>query len=204
MLIIGAKGHAKEVLEIIMQKEHDTIAFYDDVTPEVDKDPFFNNYKILRNSYEMAQWFSHKSPEFLLGVGGIKARHFLWEIAIKNGGRPVSIEAPNASIASDLSAKEGLNVMQMAFISNCVQIGKSVLINARANIHHDVTISDFCEIGPGALILGRCQIGTHTFIGAGATILPDVVIGNYCTVGAGSVVTRNIENNVVVKGNPAK
>lgn len=204
MLILGAKGHAKEVLEIIEKKDVDKIAFYDDVTPVAEKDSYFSKYKTLRSSDEMVEWFAQKSSEFILGVGGIKARCFLWEKAIKNGGRPVNLMAPNASIASDLLHKEGLNVMQMVFISNSVEIGKSVLINARASLHHDVTIGDFCEIGPGAIVLGRCQVGSHTFIGAGATILPDVAIGDYCTVGAGAVVTRNIDNNQIVKGNPAK
>jgi maltose O-acetyltransferase len=36
------------------------------------------------------------------------------------------------------------------------------------------------------------------------TILPGVTIGNGVTIGAGSVVTKNVPDNVVVAGNPAK
>lgn len=204
MLILGAKGHAKEVLEIIVQRHNSSIAFYDDVTPEADMDNSLRKYPILRNVSEMAQWFTQNTTEFILGVGGVNARHILWQKAIENGGQPANFIASNAYVASDVVAQEGLNVMQMAFISNTVNIGKSVLINARANIHHDVVIGDFCEVGPAALVLGRCKIGTYTFIGAGAVILPDIQIGNNCIIGAGSVVTKNIENNQLVKGNPAK
>ena len=48
------------------------------------------------------------------------------------------------------------------------------------------------------------KIGDDCWIGAGAIILPGVTIGNGVTVGAGSVVTKDVEDYVVVAGNPAK
>ena len=41
-------------------------------------------------------------------------------------------------------------------------------------------------------------------IGSGATILCNVVIGENAIVGAGSVVTRDVPDNAIVAGNPAK
>ena len=42
------------------------------------------------------------------------------------------------------------------------------------------------------------------FIGANATVLPGVCIGNNSVVGANSVVTKNVPENTVVAGNPAR
>ncbi len=50
----------------------------------------------------------------------------------------------------------------------------------------------------------KTVIGTHCFIGCGAIILPDTTIGNHCIIAAGSVVTRDVPNNCIVAGNPAK
>ena len=47
-------------------------------------------------------------------------------------------------------------------------------------------------------------IGDHCWIGGGSIILPGVTIGNNCVIGAGSVVTKNIPNNSLAVGNPAK
>lgn len=51
---------------------------------------------------------------------------------------------------------------------------------------------------------GEIVIGSDVFIGANVTIMPGIVIGSKVIVGAGSVVTKNIPDNSVVAGNPAK
>jgi acetyltransferase-like isoleucine patch superfamily enzyme len=56
----------------------------------------------------------------------------------------------------------------------------------------------------GATICGNCDIGQHTLIGANATVLPNVTIGSYCIIGAGSVVVKDIPDNEMWAGNPAR
>ncbi|MCQ2147413.1 MAG: sugar O-acetyltransferase [Bacteroidales bacterium] len=47
-------------------------------------------------------------------------------------------------------------------------------------------------------------IGNNVWIGGDVTIVPGVTIGNNVTIGAGSVVTKDVPDNVVVAGNPAR
>lgn len=47
-------------------------------------------------------------------------------------------------------------------------------------------------------------VGDNVFIGANTTILPNIKVGSNVLIGAGSIVTKDIENNSVVVGNPAK
>ena len=51
---------------------------------------------------------------------------------------------------------------------------------------------------------GCVSIGDFAFIGAGATVLPNLKIGKNSIIGAGAVVTKDVPDNVVVYGNPAK
>jgi acetyltransferase-like isoleucine patch superfamily enzyme len=48
------------------------------------------------------------------------------------------------------------------------------------------------------------KVGNNVWIGGGVTILSDVKIGNNVVIGAGSVVTKDIPDNVVITGNPAR
>ncbi len=47
-------------------------------------------------------------------------------------------------------------------------------------------------------------IGKKCFIGANAIIMPGLKIGNNCIVGAGAVVTKDVPDNSIVAGNPAR
>ena len=51
---------------------------------------------------------------------------------------------------------------------------------------------------------GLISIGNDVWIGAGATILPDVLVADGAVIGAGAVVTKNVPENAIVVGNPAR
>ncbi|MDO9261728.1 MAG: hexapeptide transferase, partial [Flavobacteriaceae bacterium] len=53
-------------------------------------------------------------------------------------------------------------------------------------------------------ISGNCTIGSYAQIGTNATILPNITIGKNVIIGAGSVVTKNIPDNCLAVGIPAK
>lgn len=87
--------------------------------------------------------------------------------------------------------------------SHCwlITIGNNVTM--APNVHilaHDA--STCYELGYAKI--GRVNIGNNVFIGASTIVLPNVTIGNNVIIGAGSVVTKNLEENGVYAGNPAK
>jgi len=88
-------------------------------------------------------------------------------------------------------------------ISHCwlIEIGDRVTIAPEAYIlAHDA--STFRDLGYTKI--GKVKIENGVFIGARALIMPGVTIGENAIVAAGSVVTKSVEANTVVGGNPAK
>ena len=55
-----------------------------------------------------------------------------------------------------------------------------------------------------ALICKTIHVKKNVWIGAGAMILPGVTIGENAVVAGGAIVTKDVEANTVVGGNPAK
>ena len=50
----------------------------------------------------------------------------------------------------------------------------------------------------------KTYLGYNSFIGAGSIIMPGSRLGKNCIIGAGSIVTKDVKDNEVVAGNPAK
>lgn len=87
--------------------------------------------------------------------------------------------------------------------SHCwlIKIGDNVTLAPRVHIlAHDASTKK--ELGYTKI--GLVNIGNNVFIGASSTVLPGVNIGNNVIIGAGSVISKDIPDNSVAVGCPAK
>lgn len=86
-----------------------------------------------------------------------------------------------------------------------IEIGDNVTITRGvAFVNHDGGVALFRDEYPGLNVYGRIKVGNNVFIGINTIILPGVTIGNNVVIGAGCIVNKDIPDNVVVAGIPAK
>ena len=128
----------------------------------------------------------------------------------------VRIIRPELSNISTPDIGDGTVIHSHCWIGSKVSIGYNCKIQAFVFIPDGVTIQDNVFIGPHVCFTndkyppsnGRewrtTMVQYGASIGAGAVILPGIVLGAGCMVGAGAVVTKDVPNNVTVKGNPAQ
>lgn len=112
------------------------------------------------------------------------------------------------------------------YIDRDVVIGDRVKIQNGASIYHGVTLEDGVFIGPNACLtndkmpraitpagdlkqdadwaVGKILVKYGASVGAGAIVLPQVTIGRFAMVGAGAVVTKDVPDQGLVVGNPAR
>jgi acetyltransferase-like isoleucine patch superfamily enzyme len=94
--------------------------------------------------------------------------------------------------------------MNGAIISTLVKIGKQVIINTRSTIEHHGYIDKGVEIGPCATLCGRVTVNKYSWVCAGATVLPRIIIGKNSIIGASAMVGKNVPDDSVFVGVPAK
>lgn len=203
MIIVGAKGHAKEVLDILKRNDSiEKILFFDNYSKHTEE-LLYEKYKILKHLSEARESFEDDN-RFILGLGGAQIRFNLSEKFKSIGGQLTSIISNKSSIGDfNVRLRAGINIMHYVSVSNDVIIGEGTLINSFVSVHHDCVIGKYCEISPGARILGRSQVGDYSTIGSNSVILPDIKVGENVKIGAGAVVTKDTDNNATYVGVPA-
>ena len=205
MLIIGAKGFAKEVLEVLYQlKQLDKLAFYDDVNDDV-PEKLYTQFPVLITIEEASVYFKTIDNQFTIGIGNPVLRRKIYDKFTSLGGEFTSTISPLARIGCFGNHIEaGCNIMTGTVITSDIKIKKGTLLNLNCKIGHDSVIGQFVELSPGVHISGNCTVGDYSVFGTNATMLPKLTIGKNVIIGAGSVVTKDLPDNCVAVGVPAK
>lgn len=110
------------------------------------------------------------------------------------------------------------NINAHCFIENNVVIGNNVTLKCGVYIWDGIYIEDDVFVGPSVAFMNnkyprskkypQKHIGAYVekgvSFGANSTIMGEIRIGRYALIGAGSVVTKNVPNNTLWMGNPAR
>ena len=107
---------------------------------------------------------------------------------------------------------DGIRLGEHVFVNaNCtfldggyITIGAHTLVGPCVQIYTPQHPMDYVERRTPKEYAYPVTIGEDCWIGGGAVICPGVTIGDRCIIGAGSVVTKNIPDDSVAVGNPAK
>lgn len=198
--IYGSGGAGKEIREIAEQLGRwEKIVFIDDIS-ECGK---FKN--IDRINFEaFKQEYSIKQSEIIIGLGEPSYKKMLYDKVIACGYHLINIIHPSAIISPTSHLGKGIVIKAGAVISSDAIIEDNVSIEENAVIAHDAIVHRHSQISALVMVAGYCEIGERTFIAINVPIRDRVKIGGNTIVGIGSAVIRDIPDNVIVYGNPAR
>ena len=112
---------------------------------------------------------------------------------------------PTAYVPKDFcSIGQGVLVAPFARICPDSTIEDNCILMSSSIIGHDSTMKKFSHLAADSVVGGNVTVGLGAHIGTNSTIRENVNIGNFSLVGSGSVVLKDVLENSIVAGNPAK
>ncbi|WP_245987713.1 acetyltransferase [Cohnella lupini] len=205
-MIWGATGQAKVIHECLLEGEHKIVALFDnniDVPSPLDAPIYYG-----KKGFEewIAKQDSNHGLGFIVAIGGDKGkdRVKIFEYLIDFGLSPITVIHSSAYVSSSAVIGDGAQILFNATVGVDCNIGRCTIINSGSIVEHDCNVGNGVHIAPGVRMAGCVEIKDYATIYTGATIIPRVKVGKYSIVGAGAVVTKDVPDNVVVVGSPAR
>lgn len=204
VFIWGASGHALFVMNIIsLHQNLELIGLIDDINPE-NKGSEVNGYKVLGGKEMLPYLRDQGVLSCVLGFGNCSERIRKAELLLDFGLDILSIYHPDCSVASSATIGKGVVIGPNVVVdANCI-IENNCILNNSCCISHGSYIGEGAHICPGVVIGGDVTVGKRSWIGIGSSVIQKVIIGTGTYIGAGSLVTKNIPDNVLSYGVPAR
>jgi sugar O-acyltransferase (sialic acid O-acetyltransferase NeuD family) len=206
-VIWGAKGHALVLADIIHGQGGRVIALFDREPPAISPLVGVPVYAGLDDYHAWVRSLaSVRDVAAIAAIGGARGKDRCDYLALfrHTGFRTPFLIHPSATVSPSARIGDNCQVLAGTVVVAGAQIGEASIINTKASVDHECVLGEGVHIAPGATLCGCVEIGSFTLVGAGAVVLPRVRIGTNVLVGAGSAVTKDIPDNVVAVGVPAR
>ena len=200
ILIYGAGGHAKAVMEMVQAiGAHRIAGILDDNPALAGKSvlgiPVLGGRGLLALLREKGLMLAAN------GVGGIldiAVRVRLFELQESAGFSFPALAHPRATVEASVSLSDGVQVFANAYVGSSALLHPRCMINTGAIVSHDCEIGRYTHIAPGAMLAGHVHVGERSLVGMGVTTAIGIKIGNGVRIGNGAVVYADVPDKTIV------
>jgi len=205
IVLIGASGHAKVIIDIIERAgRYRLVGLLDRNKKPGDT---LLGYPVLGVEESLRNWQTvYDIVGGIVAIGDNWIRHIVAQKmrSIDPNFRFVTAIHPSASIGKRASIGAGTVIMAGATVNPDSHIGTHCILNTQSSLDHDCSMANFASLAPGAITGGNVHIGTYSAISLGAKLIHGITVGEHSVVGAGSLVLKDIDPYQIAYGSPAK
>jgi len=173
LVLVGAGGHAKAVVEALGAAGHAITAYVDPaVCAWLDG--------VTRYETDDASEL-HDADGFVVGLGAVSPEGLAWRLNLfrrytgRGWSAPIVVH-PAAFVSAGATLTEGSMALAGAIVQPGAMIGAAAIVNTGAIVEHDSSVGEGAHIAPGAIVLGGASVGACAMVGAGAILLPGAAV----------------------------
>ncbi len=192
VIIIGAGGHARVLLDALQLSACEVLGFVDPAFSKGSQGP--GGLPILGGD-EALKDYAASAVQLVNGIGSIgptTSRAAVYRRGKEAGFSFARVVHPSAVVSVSATLREGVQIMAGCVVQSGADIGANSIVNTRASVDHDCKIGETVHIAPGVTLSGNVRVGDRAHIGTGAVVIQGISIGADSLVAAGAVVYRDV------------
>lgn len=200
--IIGAGGFGREVQWLIEEintqfQQWKFLGFIDDNLPV---GTVINDSQVIGNT----EWAKNQDMYVVCAIGDPNTKRKVLDKYTNSKVKFATLVHPEVKISKFNEIGDGTIICAGCILTVNIKIGNHVILNLDSTVGHDAVIGDYSTILPSVNISGHVIVSEEVSIGTGSKVIQDLTIGRNTIIGAGAIVTKDIPQNVVAVGIPAK
>jgi UDP-perosamine 4-acetyltransferase len=200
-IIIGAGGHAKVIIDILRAAPAVELV---GCTAMTTKSGFVAGVPVLGDDSILPELYAQGIQQAFVAIGDNRIRRQMARTAADIGYTLINAISRYAYISPSASLGSGIAIMPGAVVNAEVCIQDYVIVNTGASIDHESVLGEACHIAPGSHLSGNVRVGEGALLGTGTQVIDGMTVGAWSILGAGAVVVRNIPEQCLAVGVPAR
>jgi sugar O-acyltransferase (sialic acid O-acetyltransferase NeuD family) len=193
MIIFGAGGHGKTLIELIRGAgQLELVGVVDD---RLARGSDVLGIPVLGNRDDLSSIRNDGIGLAANAIGGISNVASRVEVTKALAARGFVLPAlvhPTAFVEASASIGEGAQILAHSYVGSDALVGKGVIVNTGAVVSHDCVLGDHANLSPGCLLAGGITVGEATLLGMGVTTYLGISIGANVRVGNGAIITAPV------------
>ncbi|MDD7885839.1 NeuD/PglB/VioB family sugar acetyltransferase [Flavivirga sp. 57AJ16] len=203
-IILGSGTYGEVFLTYLTEAGHNIIGFFDGNLNNIGKE--IHGVKVLGSFNDLlTPEFKNKIDEVFCPIGNNDIRTSYLSQLNDYGYKTPNFIHSSVILNKDVVLGKGVYLLPGVIIMPHTSIEDFVIISMGSKIAHHTILENGVFVSTGVNVGANIVLKSKSFLGISSTIMTGVeVIGENSVIGCGAVVIKNVEDNIIVAGVPAK
>ncbi|MEX2428341.1 MAG: NeuD/PglB/VioB family sugar acetyltransferase [Bacteroidales bacterium] len=209
LIILGGSGIGMIAASVANDLgNYKVLGFLNDVYPRGSKIGKYKKIEVLGKTCDINKYLDQEDVSFFIAYVGMKKEREVYENIVKLGipkTRFATLLHPTAIIPKGFcSIGCGVLMSPLSQLSPDTTVSDNCILLPNSFLGHDSYMDRFAHLATNSVVGANVHVGKAVHVGSNATVIEKITIGDYSLIGAGAVVLKDIAENTIVVGNPAK